>query len=383
VKSSAPDIDLEITSAATRTPGRPGMPVVVAKGQPLPPISIGPRPAAKPRREIEADPELFDVTDVLEQVAPAVDADGRHYPRLQALPRNRERELELALKDQWRELSERCIQIAELCNTQQQQAAELQTARDALGDLDKSVGLLEAALNQQESETAAAKDALARTEGEMAALADQLEAAQNAAAQSQQRVRELKSAFDGRGAELASARQRIAALEADLCVKTAECERLAAPIEDERRQHREELQELGGRHEIEVGRLTRLLSEREQQLDALQDAHTRVARRYEELARASKEIETAHKTASDHIRSQTELIQVLESLLKVERDTAQGKIAEMTAALAQERAARVEAEQASATIRKDIVQLLPKLMARRAGGGPAPADDQVRRENAA
>ena len=366
-----------------RSVGRPGLPVMVAKREPLPPISIGPRPITKPHREFEPDPELFDVAEVLEQVAPTVDADGRHYPRLEALPRNRERELELALKDQWRELSERCVQIAELCNVQQQQAAELQTARDALADLDKSVGLLEAALAQQESETAAAKQALARTEEETAALGAQLEAAQNVAAQSQQRARDLKAAFDERGAELLSARRRIEALEAELSAKTAECEKLAAPIEEERQQHREEVQQQRVRHEIEVGRLTRLLKEHEQQLDALQGAHTRVAKRYEELARSSKELETTHKTACDHVKSQAELIQVLESLLKVERDTAAGKIAEMTVALEQERAARAEAEQASATMRKDIVQLLPKLVARRGGAVPAKAEEPVKREDAA
>jgi hypothetical protein len=51
----------------------------------------------------------------------------------------------------------------------------------------------------------------------------------------------LKTAFDERGAALATARQRIDALEAALAAKTAEAETLAAPIDEERRQHRAEV----------------------------------------------------------------------------------------------------------------------------------------------
>jgi hypothetical protein len=69
---------------------------------------------------------------------------------------------------------------------------------------------------------------------------------------------------------------------------------------------------------------------------------------------------------------------VLEALLKVERETAEQKIAELTSALEQERVARADAERTSTTMRKDIVHLLPKLVARR-DGTPAPA----KREDAA
>lgn len=361
---------------------RPGLPAVAARA-PLPPIELAPRGKFAPPRARHApqpEPDLFDIFDALEQVAPTIDADGRHYPRLADVPRSRERELELALKDQWKELSARCIQIADLHNARQQQAADLQTAGVALAELDKSVGLLQAALSAQESETAAAQAALAQAERETAALRAQLEVAQSGAAKSQQQVRDLKTAFDERGAALASARQRIDALEVDLAAKTVEAEKLAAPIDEERRQHRAELTQQCVRFEIEISRLTRLLAEREQQLDTLQGAHTRVAKRYEELARTADGFETAQKTAREHAKSQADLIQVLEALLKVERETAEKKIAELTAAFAHERAARDEAERSSASMRQDIVHLLPKLVARRAG---AEADAPAKREDAA
>jgi hypothetical protein len=67
---------------------------------------------------------------------------------------------------------------------------------------------------------------------------------------------------------------------------------------------------------------------------------------------------------------------VLEALLKVERETAEQKIAELTAALEQERVARADAERTSTTMRKDIVHLLPKLVARRDGvQAPAKRED--------
>ncbi len=359
---------------------QPGLPVAVRKRAALPPIRIGPQPILKRRQDTGLESEPFDVSDLLEQVAPAVDGDGRHYPRLTNVPRGRERELELALKDQWRELSARCIQIADLCNVRQQQAAELQSMRTALVDLENCVGLLQGALSQQESETAAAKQSLAHADEEMAALRVQLEAAQGDVAKSQRLAHQLRAAFDERGTALTAARQKIEALAAGLAAKKAEAEKLAAPIDEERRQHRAELMQQSVRFEIEIARLTRVLQERERQLETIHGAHTRVAKRYEELARSAETLESAQKTARDHVKAQTELTQLLEVLLKVERETAEGKIAELTAALAHERAARADAERASAAMRKNIGHLLPTLVARR---GQEAADAPVKREDAA
>jgi chromosome segregation ATPase len=389
VKTSTPDLEAEIANAAMRAVRRSGVSVVAARA-PLPPIDLAPRGKSAPpraRRVPKPEPEPFDVLDTLDQVAPSVDAEGRRYPRLGELPRNRERELEHALKDQWKELSARCIQIVDLHNTQRQQAADLQTAREALAELDKSVGMLQAALSQQENETAAAKKAHAQSKQEMAALQARFEATQGDAAKLQRQAGLLKTAFDERGAALATARQRIDALEAALAAKTAEAETLAAPIDEERRLHRAEVTQQRSRNEIEVsqqrvryefeiGRLTRLLAERENQLNSLHGAHTRVAKRYEALARTTADFEAAQKTARDHAKSQAELIQVLEALLKVERETAEQKIAELAAALEQERVARADAERTSTTMRKDIVHLLPKLVARRDGvQAPAKRED--------
>lgn len=366
MKSPPPSLEAEIASAALSAVGQPNLPVAVRKRAALAPIRIGPRPVLKPRQDAELASEPFDISKLVEQVAPTIDADGRHYPQLTNVPRSRERELELALKDQWRELSARCIQIADLCNARQQQAAELQKAQTALSDLEQCVGLLHAALAQQEGETAAAKQALAQTGDEMAASRMQLEAARADAATSQDLARQLRAGFDQRGAALSAAQQKIDALAAALAAKTAEAEKLAAPIDEERRQHRDELTQQSVRFEIEIARLTRLLREREQQLETLHGAHTRVAKRYAELARSAESLESEKKTARDHVKAQAELIELLEALLKVERETAEGKIAELTAALAQERAARAEVEGASAAIRKNIVRLLPTLVARRA-----------------
>ncbi len=336
-----------------------------------PPIATASRPTAPPRGP-EPDPELFDV--LLDEVPPARDADGRLYPRLGDLPQPGKRELELALKQQWTELSARCIQIADLCNVQQQQAAELQSASNAIADLDKSVALLHAALSAQESETAAAKDGLARAEQDRAVLRAELESTQESLAQSHQHASALTAAFDQRGALLVEARQMIETLAAQLAAKTAEAEKLAAPIDEERRRHRDALTQQAVRFEIEIARLTRLLDERERAFGTLQDAHTRVAKRHEELSRSAAGFEAAQQTARDHVKSQGELIQVLEALLKVERDTAAGKIEELTAALDAERAARAELEKSSATMRRDIVHLLPKLVARN-GETPASRED--------
>jgi DNA repair exonuclease SbcCD ATPase subunit len=394
VKSLKPDFESKIAGAATRAVGRPGVPVV-ANAPARPPIAVVPRKkSALPDRRDTARPgaEPFDIADVLDRLPPSFDADGRRYPRFDSVPPNRERELEFALKDQWTELSARCIQIADLCNLQQQQTAELQTARDAVADLDKSVGLLHAALTHQEGETAAAQQALAQAQEETAALRAQLQATQNDIANSQQQARDLKAAFDDRGTALASARQRIEALEADLAAKIAEVEKLAASAEDADHRLRTELSQQRVRHEIEVRQLARSLAEREEQLaralaeheekfGKLQSTHALVAERCNQVSRKAEVLEAEQKTARDKLKSQAELVQVLEALLKVEREAAERKITELTAALEHERAARSAAETASAAMRKDIVYLLPKLVARRNGldgvemSAPMPRDD--------
>lgn len=347
----------------------------------MPPIELHPRRKRSfpPGRDADRpEPDPFDIFETLEEVRPAIQDEGRFYPRLAQIPRNRERELELALKDQWKELSARCIQVADLCNAQQQQAAELQTARTALADLEQCVGLLQAALSQQESETAAARETLAQAEQDRAALRRELAAVKSGVAQWHRHASELRAAYEARGATLESMREKIESLELQLTAKTAEAENLATPIEEERKQHRAELTQQRVRCEIEISRVTRLLEEREQQLETLQGTHSQVAKRYHELAQAAESHEIAQKTAREHAKSQAELIQVLEALLKVERETAERKTAELAAALEHERAARADAERSSATMRKDIVSLLPKLVARRGdaeAGAPAKHED--------
>jgi len=300
-----------------------------------------------------------------------------------SVPRDRVRELELALKEQWTELSERCTQIADLCNVQRQQAEELELARKAIEGLDKSVGLLQAALAEQESEAAAAQQALAQAEEEKTALAGQLEGAKGDSAALLQRALDFKSAFNAREATLAAARQRIETLETELAVEVAEVEKLAAPIEEEQRRHRAELTQQTVRFEIELSRLTRLLAERDKHVETLEAAHTTLSRRCEALTATAAVLETEKKIADESVKSQAELIQVLEALLKVERETAEQKITELTAALEQERTARAACERASAAMRKDIVQLLPKLVARRGPAAASQPDASAPRDDAA
>ena len=137
------------------------------------------------------------------------------------------------------------------------------------------------------------------------------------------------------------------------------------------------------RFEIEVARLRRLLEERDKQVDTLEAAHTTLSRRCEGLTVTATALEVEKKITDENLKSQAELIQVLEALLKVERETAEQKITELTLALEQERTARAASERISATMRKDIVQLLPKLVARRSlPAAPQPGTPTARTDAA-
>ena len=90
----------------------------------------------------------------------AFDAEGRRWPILSAAPRNCVSKLESTIGKLSAELNLRCTQVADLYNTQQQQANEILSACDEIDHLVKAVHAHQGTIAQRETEAAAAKQKL-------------------------------------------------------------------------------------------------------------------------------------------------------------------------------------------------------------------------------
>ncbi|MEJ2375157.1 MAG: hypothetical protein P8Y71_06930 [Pseudolabrys sp.] len=357
----------------------------------LPDVANGYMPAfARDHRRQQAvhkgsqESEPFDIADVIEQVVGAVDANGRHWPRLQGPPVNRVSELECALEAQRNELSARCMQLADLCNVQQQ-AADLKVAHEAIRNLDGSLNLLQAALAQQEGEAAVAKQALAQAEQERDALRAQLERERKAlqaelqqerqALQAQleratgeaeklrQQTLHLQKAFSTREAAIAAAQDKRSAAEAELGAGRAEAEKLRGTLEHARQSHADALARQAAQSGERIDTLNTALAACDQRIGALAAANDKLVERCDRLRNTGEAAETSRKHPQETVEAQAENIQFLETVLRVEREDAKRKSAELDAALARERNARTAAERTAAALRKDVVRLFSKLTA--------------------
>jgi len=186
----------------------------------------------KPRRErarqdfLPADDtnEPFNSADLTEQMEAVAETDPQNWPRLPGLSRDRIIELESTVEELRRELSARCIQIADLHNVQQRQAAALMVARDAIEDLQRSAVSLQETVTQRENEISAAKQQLQSSAQEKNVLNKKLEETEREAAELLQKLLHLSTALNDKDVAITSAEERAAKLEQELTAKAAQGE---------------------------------------------------------------------------------------------------------------------------------------------------------------
>lgn len=301
----------------------------------------------------------FDVADLLKEIEGLPDADGRRWPRLADGPRERDSGLEQIIDAQKKELARRCAQIADLSNAHQQQAEALLIAREAIESLDQSVTLLQQALTQQERETAAARQELARCEEERNALRAELEQAGALLAASAQRERDAGSALEERDRMIAAARDRIAAIEAELAAQPAQgaepAAARAASVPEPASGEREALLQQ------RIAALADQLAARDRQIGKLDGIVAKIAARYTRLLEANKALESERSQSRDMLKAQADSITTLAAALRAERDAADRRIAELAGDLRREHEAHAAADREAATFRREIALLLPRL----------------------
>jgi DNA repair exonuclease SbcCD ATPase subunit len=299
------------------------------------------------------------------QADPPVDPDGRRWPKLPPVPAVPVKAMENALSEQSAELALRCAQIADLCNIRQQQATELQIACDEIERLCGSIAELEATVAQRESDTTAAMQNLLHSEKEKMALRAQLEKAQQDSAGALQRLLGAETELNDKELAIASALERIEELKEQLAIKPEEIARIAEAVEEANQRHRSELNRRSMHFEEQIKKFEGMIADRDAEIKNLQVARAKADMRSDDFTRTIASLENEQQQVREKIDSRANHVEFLETVLQVEREETERKIAELTAELERARLQHSAAERATAEMRKGIVLLLPKLAARR------------------
>src|SRR5664280_1383910 len=296
----------------------------------------------------------------------ALDAGGRRWPELPIVPQNRIVTRESKIAERSAELTQRCTQIADLCNIREQQAIELHDACDQIDCLSESIAGLQDTIVQHETEAATANQKLILLDKEKFALRAQLDKVKAECADLLQRSLRAETALNDKNIVIASAQEQNEKLKVKLIAITAETIRLTTAIkEEENTRHRHELNQQRAHFDNQVKRLEGVVARRDMLLKDLEIARAELAERCNDLSKTVSALESARQFAQETIELQTGHIQALETMSKIEREAMELKIKELTVELQCERVERSAAERMTAAIRKNIVLLLPRLAARR------------------
>jgi chromosome segregation ATPase len=292
----------------------------------------------------------------------ALDAEGRRWPELPSVPQNRIATLESKIAEQSAELTQRCTQVADLCNIREQQAIELHDACDQIDRLSESIAGLQVTIVQHETETAAAKQKLILLDKERFVLRAQLDKAKVECADLLQRSLRAETAHNDKDMIIASTQEKIENLKAKLAATPAT---LATAIEEANTRHRHELNQQRAHFDNQIKKLEGVVVRRDMLLKDLEIARAELAERCSDLSKTVTALESTRQLAQERIELQTGHIQAIETLFRIEREAMELKIKGLTVELQRKHVEHSAAERTSAAIRKNIVLLLPKLAARR------------------
>jgi chromosome segregation ATPase len=300
----------------------------------------------------------------------AFDAEGRRWPELPIIPQNRIAELESKIAKQSAELTQRCAQVADLCNIREQQAIDLLNACDQIDLLSDSIARLQDTITQHETEAAATKQKLILSDIEKCALRAQLENARGECGDLLQRTLRAETALNDKDMSIASILEKVEDLKTKLAATPAELKKV---IEEENTRHRRELNEQRAHLNSQIRNIEGAIVERDAKLKDLKLERARLAERCHDLLKTVNALENTRQCTREKIDFQTGQIQAFETLFSIEREAMELKIKDLTVELQQKRLEDSAAECRSAALRKNIVLLLPKLVAR---GNPPTSREQ-------
>ena len=310
----------------------------------------------------------------------AVDFDGRRWPMLPAPPRDCPSELE-TIEKLSAQLALRCTQVADLCHIRELQAKDLLTSCEEIDRLSASVRGLHDTIAALENAAIVREQRLSQLDKENICFRLELEKSANESAELLQRGLSAEAALSEREIAVVSLQERHAAVERELTAVKAERFKRAQLLEEANWRHRDELGRQSARFEERIIILEGAAAERSKRLKILEESEARLTSQCEYFSQIALALQNEKRQAQEKYES--EAIAMLETLLRIERETSEYKIKELTETLQEVRSQRFEAEQVSAGIRKNIVLLLPKLAALQSSNASSDLDPDMPKNNAA
>lgn len=303
---------------------------------------------------------------------PAASTETRIWPQL---PRDAHKKaLNAKIDAQTGELAERDLQIAELTGVRLALAEDLRNACEQIDRLTTTIEGLRRQADQRDLDLATATHRLIDAENEKSRLQADLRTERDKAAAMAQRLLDVETAFNNRLVDFTANREATERLSRELADAQAEIPKVTAAAEVQaHRLFAYQVAQIRERHAKELQDLQSMLAERKQQTDQVEQAHAELTALFGVLSDKIASLESEKVLAEEFIRTQTSQIELVEMTAAAERHNAEATIKELIAEFGRERERMKAQEKAAAEIRMNIVQLLPKLTARRNATGPATA----------
>lgn len=322
-------------------------------------------PAIRDRAGIDLDEDLFSPVAPPTASVPAfgapVDLDDRPWPTLEAPPKSGPSALEKKVAEQERELSMRCTQVADLYNLQERQTAELQVAYAEIERLNAAFAELQGTAAQHAMAAAERKKSATALHQENAVLRSKLEKALDDTAELSKKMLTVETMFNDREMVITTSLEQAHLLKAEL-----------AAAADEKAELKSALEEAEQLRLDDANRKMATIDELNRKVESLFADHgvqlkTRdnLAKRCDELAKAVAALESANDEARVKLAAQAEHATFLETVLRVERETAETRIKQFTEKLEHERQQRAITDRASSAMRQEMAALLRQFAARR------------------
>jgi chromosome segregation ATPase len=230
---------------------------------------------------------------------PVFDVGQQHWP---VLSDDDILALENTIARQSAELNQRLTEVIDLYNIRQQQANQLQAAREEIDRLNQTVLTLEQTTARHKTDIGVAHDKIALLKNEKADLREQLDKALHDTNVLTGRLLATETTFKVREKNVVSAMQQVESMSSELTVASAERFKLVAALQAERKQHRSALNEKTSTLGDRLRRSEAAAENKERQIKNLEDSRSRL----------------------------NERVSILETLLKSEREVAESKIKRLT-----------------------------------------------------
>jgi hypothetical protein len=322
---------------------------------------------------------------------PGARPDDRIWPQLPPLPPIAEARLP-PFPD---EMASRNFNVDDLA-VPLPQADELRRACDQIDHLITTINALRLEADRRDIDLATATQHQIEAENEISSLKAALGAERQKTAALSHRLIEIETAFNDRLVDFTIHRESAERLSSELVLARTEAPKALAAAEV--RAHKlfaEQVARLSERHEQQADGLRTSFAAQFAQLTAdhekqVQELHSLIAGRdgdkrileqtqvelaliFCAMSEKIAGLEADKEQAAEAIRAQAGQIEFLETSTVIERQNAEATIKELAAEFGREREQLLARENAAAEIRKNIVQLLPRLIARRSAAEPETA----------